>query len=163
MKHLIVWARLVAVLQSPRRAACFSSLERVLQPHEKGNTQETRRPAARVRTPCDRERPGAHNAPIRRVHCERRRLGRHSGRRARPLRSHPPPSRAGAEGGQEMRSKFSRPRRHANRYQERIREARAYRLAVGDSRITRLFDLGLSMHGTEGDEMKRRFRLKAKK
>jgi hypothetical protein len=41
----------------------------------------------------------------------------------------------------------------------RIREAQAYQLGMDDNRLTRLRDLGLSVHGTQGDEIYRRWRI----
>src|SRR5664280_2012600 len=98
MTYLVVWARPVTVFRSPRRAACFPSLNKVRPNCEKGNAKNHRREETGCGPPCNGQRSVAHVSPFRRVHRGPGRMGCAPGGRAKPLRGHPPPGRARAEG-----------------------------------------------------------------
>jgi hypothetical protein len=80
----------VGALVTPRQAACFASLIIVLHDYGEGNVEESWRETPWGRTAYDGRKSGNGDTPIRGTSRERRRLGRRTGRRARPLRGDPP-------------------------------------------------------------------------
>ena len=95
---LMARVRPVSAFPASGRAACFTSLKMVRPNYEKGNTKTHWRKETGRRSPRDGQRSRAHISSVRPVYGECGCLGGQPGRSARPLRSHPPACRAGAEG-----------------------------------------------------------------